>query len=372
MRIVFLYVRDGASPGQLYDPFIESTNFYADRVKEEGYYYLLERMVETKIINEVLIFIESNKGQGCCYYPNPNINGIVMPDINDLHHHIFPNDIIFCRGGWKTWYNPFLLQMKANKHWMLLYAANTGRERWDCWDIIFNDLNGNNKIDARSTLQFDFKKPINPNIFYSKRIAVPKYDLCIGASHISDKKGQWRTIEALIEYQKIFGEKLNCIMPGSIHRGIKTLKMVKSLHENREIQITMPGMVSRLELNNIYNQSKYFIHLGGGGQGDRGPLEAMACGIPVIIGNTRRHSRVVYQNNEISTVIPEDADAEAIARKLYYLVKIYSPKLREKMYSYYRDNAGMETVILPEMATLFDIFKKHPKQDMTEIRKVYR
>lgn len=371
MRIVFLYVRDGAFPGQPYNPNIKSTNFYADRVKEEGYYYLLERMVETKIVDDVLIFIESNKGQGYVDYPNTKIKGMVIPDINDLHHHIRPDDIIWVRGGWKTWYDPFLLQMKADKHWMLLYAANTGRERWNCWDIVFNDLTGNNKIDARNTLQFDFKKPINLNIFYPKWTASPKYDLCIGASHIHDKKGQWRTIEALVEYQKIFGERLSCIMPGAFHGGAKTSKILKTL-ENDKLKITMPGMMSRIELNDIYNQSKYFIHLGEGGQGDRGPLEAMTCGVPVIIGNTRRHSRVVYQNDEVSTVIPEDADAEAIARKLYYLVKIYNPELRKTLYNHYRDNADMEEIILPEIATLFDIFKKHPKQDMTEIRKIYR
>ena len=367
MRLIFLYVQDKASPGSDWDPKKKANNFYSNRVLEEGYYYLLKRLVEEKIVDEAVVFIESGVGQGYIKYGS-GISGWVIPDIETLPSLLTENDIIFVRGGFKRWYET-LVRIRDSNHWMLLYAANTGRERWPIWDVIFNDLNGDNEMDPRNTLQFDFKKPINPNIFYPMN-AEPEFDLCIGASHIHDKKGQWRTVEALLEYNKIFGEHLKCIMPGAFRRSTKTLKMVEELNRNF-LQVSLPGMVSRVELNKIYNRSKLFIHLGGGGQGDRGPLEAMSTGTPVVIGNTRRHSKVAYQNTRVNFVVPEEATPKDIARTLYFLNNSYSKKIRETVYNYYEEHAGIESVILPDMADLFDVFKKHSKRNIRALATHY-
>jgi glycosyltransferase involved in cell wall biosynthesis len=347
VRVIFLYVQDGASPNEVYNCHKQTANSYAMRVREEGYFWLLKRMVEVNIVDEVMVFIESNRGPGYIHY-NDKISGYVMPDINDLEHYIREDDIIFVRGGFRRWYDPFLLKMREDKHWMLLYAANTGRERWPIWDVIFNDLSGNNRVNDRGTLQFDFKKPINPNIFYPQKMN-SEFDLMLGASHIHDKKGQWRTINALVEYNKIFGENPKCIMPGSLHGGTKTSRMIEILNSNI-LDVTMPGMVSRSQLNKIYNRSKFFIHLGGGGQGDRGPLEAMRCGIPVIVGNTT---------------------SEEVARKLYYKIRTYNSRLHKEVYNYFEKVNGIETVILPAMATLFGIFRKYSLRNINIIKQVY-
>lgn len=361
MRLIFLYVSDGGShPNMSWNPNIKAANFYSNRVLEEGYYYLLKRMLEIGILDELVIFVESSKGQGYINYDHPKIHGWVMPNITELDRLLKEDDIIFVRGGFKGWYET-LVKIRNNNNWVLLYAANTGRERWPIFDVIFNDLTGDNKIDSRGTLQFDFKKPINYNIFYPKAIE-PEFDLCIGASYIHDKKGQWRTIEALLEYKKIFGENLKCVMPGAMRRGTKTPQMIETINSG-EIDVYLPGMVSRKKLNKIYNRSKLFIHLGGGGQGDRGPLEAMRCGTPVIVGNTRRHSKVVYQNVDVSFVISENANKEAVARVLHCMVNKHSKKRRKKVYNYYEEHAGIESVILPEMRELFGIFKKHSKRN---------
>lgn len=358
MRLIFLYVSDGGShPSMSWNPNIKAINFYSNRVLEEGYYYMLKRMVEVGILDELVVVVESSKGQGYINYNHPKIYGWVIPNITELHRLLKKDDIIFVRGGFKGWYETLVLQ---NDSWMLLYAANTGRERWPIFDVIFNDLTGDNTVDSRGTLQFDFKKPVNYNIFYPK-VVDPEFDLCIGASYIHDKKGQWRTVEALLEYKKIFKKNLKCVMPGAIRRGTKTPQMIETL-KNGDIDVYLPGMLSRKKLNKIYNSSKLFIHLGGGGQGDRGPLEAMRCGTRVIVGNTRRHSKVVYQNTDVSFVIPENADKEQVARTLHYMVNNYSKKTRKKVSSYYEEQVGMEDVILPEMKKLFDIFKEHPNR----------
>lgn len=367
MRLVFLYVQDKASPGSDWNPKKKANNFYSNRVLEEGYYYLLKRLVEEKIVDEAVVFIESGVGQGYIKYGS-GISGWVIPDIETLPSLLTENDIIFVRGGFKRWYET-LVRIRDSNYWMLLYAANTGRERWPIWDVIFNDLNGDNEMDPRNTLQFDFKKPINPNIFYPMN-AEPEFDLVLGASHIHDKKGQWRTIEALIEYQNIFGEQLKCIMPGAFRRSTNTLKMIEKLNR-RVVDVELPGMVSRPKLNKIYNRSKFFIHLGGGGQGDRGPLEAMRCGTPVIVGNTTRHSKTIYQNKRISMVIPTNATSEEIARKLYCKIKTYNDRLCKEVSNYFEEVNGIETVILPEMAKLFNIFKEHPRRNMEVLKKEY-
>lgn len=369
MRVVFLYVQDGANPGITYDSRKQATNFYASRICEEGYFWLLKRMVEVGIVDEAMIFIESTRGPGYINYNHPKITGHVMPDINSLPHYIRKDDIIFVRGGFRQWYDPFLLKMQEDKHWMLLYAANTGRERWPVWDVIFNDLSGDGKVDGRDTLQFDFKKPVCPNTFYPQKINT-EFDLMLGASHIHDKKGQWRVVAALVEYKKIFGENLKCVMPGSFHGGARTSQMMQPLRDG-SLDIALPGMVSRSKLCKIYNQSKYFIHLGGGGQGDRGPLEAMRCGTPVIVGNTRRHSKTVYQNERISVVVPEIASAENIARILYYKIRTYNIRLHKEVYNYFEKVNGIETVILPQLATLFGIFRKYNLRNTDIIRQVY-
>lgn len=372
MRLIFLYVTNGAVPGKEWDPSAKATNFYSKRILEEGYYYLLKRMVEEKIIDELVIFVESGVGQGYVNYGHPNIHGWVMPDIKSLRQCIGGTDIVWVRGGFKTWYKT-LVDFQENNLWMLLYAANTGRERWSIFDVIFNDLTGNNKIDGRGTLQFDFKKPTNPNIFYPT-FAKPEYDLCIGASYIYDKKGQWRTVDALIKYKEVFGKNLKCIMPGSFRRSAKTLRMIEKLNQESlqgNLNVELPGMLSRSKLNKIYNRSKLFIHLGGGGQGDRGPLEAMRTGTPVVVGNITRHSKLIYQNPDVSFVIPDNANSEMIARTLHYLNTSYSKNIRKQVYNYYEKHAGVESVILPEMRELFDIFRKHSKRNIKALANFY-
>lgn len=369
MRIVFLYVRDGASPGTIFDPSKKATNFYAERIKEEGYFWMLKRMVEVGVVNEVMVVIESARGSGrISYSENNSIHGYVIPDIKELVNLVREGDIIFVRGGFKSWYE-ILVALHNENYWTVLYAANTGREKWTFWDVVLNDLSGTNTFDPHNRFQFDFHKPINPNIFYPT-YTKPEYDVCIGASHVHDKKGQWKTVEALVKYKEIFGTNLTCVLPGSFNRGIHTMEMIQTLNATN-ISVKKLGMISRSKLNKVYNSSKVFIHLGGGGQGDRGPLEAMRCGTPVIVGNTTRHSKVVYQNTDINFVVREEAKVEEIARTLHYMVRKFSKNLRKEVYNYYEDNAGFEKIVLPEIVELFDVFKKHPKRNIEVLKEKY-
>ena len=62
---------------------------------------------------------------------------------------------------------------------------------------------------------------------------------------------------------------------------------------------------------------------------------------------------------KICTVIPSDTDAGEIARILNYKVKTYNDKIKKYVYNYYEETSGVETIILPGMKRLFDIFRKY-------------
>jgi len=55
------------------------------------------------------------------------------------------------------------------------------------------------------------------------------------------------------------------------------------LVEHQKLDVAITGMVDRSALNAIYNKTSLYVHLGGGGQNDRGPIEALSCGCNVLL-----------------------------------------------------------------------------------------
>jgi len=335
----------------------EATNQYALQVKEEGYFYLLKRMLETKVVDEILLIIESVRGPGKIQYA-PNFTGWVIPNINKFDPHLRKDDIIWCRGGHKSNYS-FLERAKKKGNWIMLYAANTGRQKWLLWDVILTDF-GPTSIDRRGRFWFHWNKPINPHIFKftnEKRI----YDLCIGASYIHDKKGQWKAIDALIEYKKMFGKNPRCILPGAARRGVHSNYNMYKI-ESYGLDIKAAGMLPRPELAKVLNQSKIFVHAGSSGENDRGPLEAMRCGCFLMIANPQYHSPIVYNDSEVCYVV-DSTDPKEFAKKIHSYIQWINSTTEENIgrgvSSYYERVAGMETIILPEMSKLVQMMKEN-------------
>ena len=351
MRLIFYYVAHRNAKYYLEDFF-----------PTEGYYRLLERMVETGIVDEVLVIAESGKRLPAVEYM-PGFTGYVMPAVKDVPGGLREDDIIWVRGGWKSWY-PFLEKISP-KHWMLFYGANTGRERWPFWDIIFDDLDKQDYIDGLGRIHLDFRKPTHPGIFYPMALE-RKYDLCIGSSHIHDKKGQWRGIKAAIAYQHVIGEKLKCVLPGSFRRGVMTNSILDDIRKY-DLDVELPGMLPRDELRAVYNESKLFVHLGTGGQGDRGALEAMRCGCPVMIGFTQYHSPFTYANSDISYVAADPDHFETLAHEIHVQIGQSTEEKRKRVFEYHEGECGIETVSLPRMKKLFSLLKKLPKSDKHEL-----
>ena len=352
MRLIFIYVM---SPRWQY---------FSAFLRTEGYYYLIKEMVKAKIVDEVLIVIDSKVTSEFEF--EPGINGLIVNGLKELNNYLRKDDIIWVRGGYRGWYHQLPHWSEAG-HWMLLYAANTGRQKWPIWDLVFCDLRKEQSLDRRGRFWFYFKKPINPEIFHPVE-GDKIYDLCIGASHTHDKKGQWKVVDGVTAYYKKYGVRLKCILPGARRKGVKT-NLIEDIIAEDNLNIEIVGLVPRSKLAEIFNQTKLFVHLGGAGENDRGPLEAMCCGTPVMIETPKRHAPLVYECPQ--NYVAEDAnDPEAVAEEWHCILQGLNDQGRHDVHSYYKKHADI-SIILPEMARLFQVFRDHPKADVELLREEY-
>jgi len=370
-RLIFIYM--GGSCGEVNQPWDRRKKSHCEYLREnsglgtEGYFQIIKRMKEEAIVDDVLIFAESGRNTG-----QTSLEGhqcYVIPHFEVLREFLKEGDIIWARGGFRSWFN--LLNELKGKHWLLLYAANTGRQRWKFWDIVFDDLSGKDWYDRRNNRLFlDFRKPVNPYIF--RPIKTPKiYDVCIGCSHIHDKKAQWRGVKVAIEYQKLYGEKLNCILPGRKTHGTFTNGILQDILDH-DLRIRMTGMVPRNEVCEILNKSKLALFLGGHGQNDRGPLEALRCGTRVIMSFPHRHHPLISSNPDVCTVINNSDDFRQIARVIKGELGSRDFSDKTSVYMYYERSFGIEQVVLPQMKKLFTMLTaSDPSQGIQSLLEEY-
>jgi glycosyltransferase involved in cell wall biosynthesis len=366
MRLVFFYTQYGAADRDQplrWNPKDETKNFFAAEeggLRSEGYFWLLKQLKDTKVFDEVLIIIESNRSPGSTIIGG--IPCVVIPLIDCVHDFLRPDDVIWVRGGFRSWYD-HLERLRKTGHWLLLYAANTGRQRWLVWDCIFDDYMQSDRVDTRGRLWIKFHKPINPLIFHPKNLD-PIYDVCVGASHIHDRKGQWRVIDALAHYKTANKRNLKAVMPGRSMRGGHTTQLFEIV-KSEGLDVTMPGMLPRSKVCELFNQSKIFVYLGEHGQNDRGPLEALCCGTPIVIANARYHQAEVHLNKFCKVVKNTNYDqvVEAIESYLKEL------PLRSDVAANYEQVNGAQTVVLPKMSFVFKAIQEIGKPNPAELHR---
>lgn len=374
MRLIFLFTSYGsAGRGSKvgWSPDTPAKNKFAvgeGGLPSEGYLYLLKRMLATAIVDEIIIFIESNRGTGSTTYKirKGSIKCYVVPEIAYVEDYLKPDDIIWVRGGFRGWWE--WLDSKKGKHWLLLYAADTGRERWLFWDVIFNDFSDQYFLDKRKRFWMPFRKPMNEEIFKPLNLE-PKYDVCIGASHIHDKKAQWKMIEVAKEYKKLFNEDLHCVLPGAPRRGKRTNKIYSDIVDH-DLKIDVVGLLSRSKMNEIYNQSKLFVYLGYGGQNDRGPLESLRCGTPILIASFNRHGYFFNKNDKTVKVARDSENFSGVAIDIHNCLHGENTSTREEVAHFFKTHSGVESIILPEMKRLFDVMRNN-KPDHNLLVKEY-
>ena len=369
MRVVFLYTSNGRSASS-WDQSVESKNHFLSvhGLPTEGYFHMLKRLKDIGVIDDLIVFIESGRQPG-----SKVIDGIqchVVPMIEYVEPFLQKGDVLFVRGGFRGWYDPFLLKMEAQKRWLILYAANTGRQRWMLWNVVLSDLNTNHGFDKRQRAFLMFNKPISPSVFYPIEVE-RDIDVCIGASKIHDKKAQWRVIDAVIEYQKIYQKNLKCILPGSMkYRGTQTPQIAPKINKHG-LYVEMPGFVDRYELNKIYNRSKVYVYLGNSGENDRGPLEATSVGCPTILGGTTRHAPFLRTAQHGIIVSKDPTNPAIVADEIHAILANHSELLRQFVASHFDQYNGFESVVIPQMTRLFNTIRNNPTPNMKCLQEEY-
>jgi len=328
-------------------------------------------MVETGIVDEVLVVIDGGRAQQFDY--EKGIHGAVVQHLADMPELLREDDVIWARGGYKTWHDT-LRDLAEKGHWLLNYAAGTGRERWLFWHVVLDDLRiadmSQIHIDRRGRFWFPFLKPTRPDVHFPKKME-RIYDVCIGASHVYDKKCQWKMVKAAIEYKKLFGVNLKCILPGAHRHGVRSDSIMSDIMQNN-LDIEVCGMLPREKVCDILNMSKLFVHLGGNGQNDRGPLEAMRCGTPVMIETPRRHAPFISANLDVNFVVAYEDNYEFLAQQIHEILPTLTEEKREIVYRYHEAQSSVDKVILPRMERLFSVFRRSPRADMGALREEYK
>lgn len=336
---------------------------YTDGMKSDGTFIMLSELKKNGIIDELLVFYESNRGPGYADWGR-GVHGWVCPEISFVNKHIDNNTVIYVRGGFRGWYG--FLTARKNSNWLMCYNANTGRQRWSFWDIVLWDLSSHQQLDRHGRLWYHYKKPVDQTTFRPIDLNMI-YDVCIGASHIHDKKGQWRVIDVLIKYKEKYGTNLKAVLPGYGVRGTQTGQIDQKIIKH-SLDVTRTGMLARSDLSrNIFNRSKIAMFLGTHGQGDRGPIEALACGVPVMIGSSRYHSPEVCDSRV--AFIPKDVNnIEEITDLLYDFINNL-PERRD-VHQHFKETMDFYEVCFPNLSLIFEFIRENPKPTLEAKRRL--
>lgn len=355
MRLIFLYVAH------------RKAKHFSEVVKTEGYYWLLKRMVETGVVDSVDIVITSGGDEFSVSYEGGLMNCHVLNGLHRLDDkfNIRVGDVVWCRGGWKAW-APHLQALARRGVWTMLYAANTGRQKWKWWHVILDDLRDGCVLDALGRFHMYWRKPMNPGIFFPTNVD-RDYDVCIGASHVHDRKAQWKMVEVSLAYRRLFGADLRCVMPGLIQRGTQTNHIRSKVADNK-MKIDLLGGVPRSKVAAVMNRSKLFVYMGGHGQNDRGPLEAMSCGTMPLVAAPHRHDPVF---GRMGWVIEQPNNFEATARQLRSVLGTINEETRKTTREVFQESFDVDRKILPEMAWLLGVMKMHPRADASALKEAY-
>jgi len=152
-------------------------------------------------------------------------------------------------------------------------------------------------------------------------------------------------------------------------RGTNTSQIPKVIAEH-SLDIKVLGMVGRKTVNQIYNKSKLFVYLGGGGQNDRGPLEALCCGTQIIICNPARHHEVCYLDPTVNAVCEKHLDFKMVAQKMNLALNKWTTNTKTLVHKYFEAQNGIETVCLPEMKSVFDVIRRNPQPSKEALQEI--
>lgn len=372
MKVIFLYANIHGAGGPSKRRWLEerpsSSCLYGKHFPEEGIGWLISELCRRHVIDDYIVVHESTSNPGVQKLPDGK-DFWTLPHIDDLKPFIKAGDIILARGGFKSWI-PFLINLQKSGHWIVFYEANTGRTGWPYWDVILNDLI-DKPTNGGGRLHLNYSKPVVPTLFFPTPLSPKRFDVIVNASHIHDRKGQYKVVQAAIFYRRLFGEHLQVVIPGGFYSGTKTNAISRTIVDHG-LSIKLPGMVPRGVLNQLYNQSRMYVHLGGGGQNDRGCLEAMRCGLPVLLANPPRFAPFVYANPEFCRVVKNSDDPSTVATEIHDMLQSLATNdgVFNRCAEYYEKENGSE-MAFEKIAKLFGFLKTCPIANRLEILRIY-
>ena len=369
MRLLYLYYSK-ATARELdvkWDPNATSNSPNIRHYVTDGYAYVFDRLIEEGVIDEALAFMEVGKLNGH-YKLNSKHTLYVMPRIDSFPGFVQPGDVIFVRAGFKWWreyLNPF-----HNTNWFIYYGAAVPRSNWETWHVVLHDL-----IEAptigRHHPRLPFTKPVNCTLFKARKNVKKEYDFILNSCYsIHDKKGQWKVINAAVEYQKLYNENLKIFMPGGKVKAEKT-RQIQNVIDTHNLDVVSPGVIPREDLAEGINKSRMYVHIGHGEQHARSALEAMRSNLPLFIAVTKQWAPFVSNNPKVTRVYEGDTkDPVALAKALrQMLIDIKAGKFTEPAEHFSKNSHPEKTVA--EFKRLFNVMKNHPKPDPKVICKEY-
>ena len=344
MKLLYLYTRKKAYPVEF--------------MKTDGHFPLMRALKNAGLVDSVRLVMETGREYHETVEPGVEIETL-RGGIDSLK--LDRGEVVWIRGAWKSWL-PWIERHRYD-HWFIYYAANTGHAPWPYWHVILDDETGLNRIENGKRLWFNYHKPIHDIFHVPVSNIEPEYTLCLGASHIYDRKGQYRAFEVMKTYHRLYGIKLRCLMPGKFYSHERHTEAMRAELKDWP-NVEMPGFVDRADLRNLLHKCQYFLHLNNTGQGDRGPMEAGCCGCNLILGATKHHHPYTYAPESHTKLMPEMDDYETIARYVHDNV----PAARADIAAHFQANSSITGYVVPVFRTLFQIFRENPEPDTHLLR----
>jgi hypothetical protein len=339
MRLLY-YFFSGGSPHLL-----------GDHMRSEGFFALWDALTSQGVLDEVIIILDEQEPQAITY--TPKVRAAVVRGVEETLPWLRDDDLIFIRGMFKQW-TPFVEEVRRRGNWLLFYGGNSGRDKWPYWHIVLNDLL-TESYGNEGKVFLPFVKPTNPAIFHCTHQPLT-YDVCLGASNIHDKKGQWMGVNALIAG----GNRWKAALPGSPRRGLHTPALFDWITENN-LTVDILGGIPREQVARLFNRTALLLHLSGHGQNDRSVLEALACGTHVVISHPERHTPLLMQSPGVSVWSnPEDATALAAWLETNLPLVEATPGHRTAIASNFTRTMGLHEVVVPWFTTLIEWLNGNP------------
>jgi hypothetical protein len=281
-------------------------------------------------------------------------------------------DIVWVRGSHRPWI-PWIEKQTARKLWMIYYDGNTGRSNWPYWSIIVSDIIEKSYIAPPSRrhpmtwnwlgrLYYYYAKPVSP-VFSFNPSARQQYDLCLNASYIYDRKCQYLTYRAVLEYERRYGKVLRVVVPGcfrSHEEETEKMRMELPAHTN----FVLPGFLDQRELCAVHNASLLYSASTGGGYGDRAPVEAGVCGCPILISYPSPKYHASYTRDPaVARILTTPKDPVQTAAELHEALAWARTLPRASIADHFRRHVSVETGSGPQLKRLLDVLRAHPKAD---------